>query len=999
MLFRLIIRGCLLVGCLTIAADSISAQPPEVLEQMRKAKERAEKGKPGGAPNQPGEKPAGEAAENGDPPPKVIRRDDRDPDDANPDELKATVGDDGKVAFHFREQSWDGLIGWLSEISDHPIDWLELPGDQVNLRSPGRYTVEQTRDLFNRHLLARGYTLLEVDAGSTVVSTENINPAIVPRVDVDRLKTLPPYTFVRTTMDAGWLSAEKLAEEFKPLISAGGKLTALTTTNQIEGMDAAANLADIAGLLQQQRDDTSRQSLAPEMRLRYVPAEQAKTMLEQFLGIDKKSQPTLTPQQIEQMQRRGQQPPPQTPKEPEVSIVANVRQNSVLIRGKPDRVAIAMEFLKRIDVPSDVMATLSDVEKRVEVVRLTTLDPEKLIEIVSEMNILEPATRIRADKENAALIVSGSPADRYIIQSLVTRLDGSGRSFEVLPLRRLDPIEVAETIQFLMGQKKEEDDSSRNRRSYYYYDRYRNDDEESGNDDEFRVAANTRYRQIMLWANDQEMKQVEDLLIKLGELPPPGGSPQTVRIIDASASEDTMKYLRRIKSQFEQMVPNEISLPDLPPEITAAEVPGSDEEADGSESESVGEAIETGGRSSDDVEASAARSGTWRLANAAGPHETATKDAAETLANDTRAEADSSDAIPPEKQTIRSAADFDRAFGRRRDSDPLANGNEPSKKGSPVQIEFDADGNLVISSSDTAALDRLETLMRQLEPPKRPYEVFHIEHASAFWIRTALEDYFNDGDGSEDSEADSFFRWYWGDDDDDEETEPAGLGKASKMKFVDDIDTNTLVVSGASGSQLRTIRELIALWDVPEPVNKRKTRFTKLVRVRYGQAEAIAETVKEAYRDLLSSNDKTFQKNRGGGGGGGRGDGDDGPEKSRRGSGSSLESGDQDGGGTDFSFKGKLSLGIDPVGNTLLVSAEGESLLELIVDMIDQLDEAAQPAGQVEVLQVSGSIDGEELQRAMEAFGGTASGAKPNGPAGGANFRPRGPRGDLGDND
>ncbi len=179
--------------------------------------------------------------------------------------------------------------------------------------------------------------------------------------------------------------------------------------------------------------------------------------------------------------------------------------------------------------------------------------------------------------------------------------------------------------------------------------------------------------------------------------------------------------------------------------------------------------------------------------------------------------------------------------------------------------------------------------------------------------------------------------------------------------------------------QLRTIAELIELWDVPEPVNKRKTRFTRLVQIEYGMAEKIAETVKEAYRDLLSSNDKAFSGGGRGqnpqGGGGENGD----ATKSRDGNGSGLENSErnQDGGGTDFSFKGKLSLGIDSVGNTLLVSAEGEPLLELVTDMIKQLDEASRPQGVVEVLQLRGSISGESLQNALRPITGVSSGSAP----------------------
>ena len=259
---------------------------------------------PGKPPTAAGKKPdgkkdAGDASKgkpSDEPPaPKVIRRDQTIDDKSDPDELKAMVGDDGKVAFEFRNQPWVELVQWLADISNQPLDWLELPGDRVNMRSPGRYTVQETRDLFNRYLLARGYTLLEIDGGLTVAKTDKINPAIVPRVEAGDLSALQPHTFVRTSLDVGWLSAEKLAEELAPMISSNGKLTALTTTNRIEAMDAAVNLRQVARLLDQERSLSSREALAPEFKLRYLPAEEAKELLEQFLGVEKKQATVMTP--------------------------------------------------------------------------------------------------------------------------------------------------------------------------------------------------------------------------------------------------------------------------------------------------------------------------------------------------------------------------------------------------------------------------------------------------------------------------------------------------------------------------------------------------------------------------------------------------------------------------------------------------------------------------------------------------------------------------------
>ncbi|QDV87755.1 Bacterial type II/III secretion system short domain protein [Stieleria magnilauensis] len=951
--------------------------------------------KPGETP-EPGKAEAKEGDKKPEQPPepKIIRRGDQETGDADPDELKATVGPDGKVAFQFRNQPWVELVQWLAEIADQPLDWQELPADRVNLRSPGRYTVEETKDLFNRHLLARGYTLLEMPGGITVAKTEGINAAMVPRVDIDELDEMMPHTFVRASLELGWLSSEKMAEELKPMISSNGRLTALTTTNRIEAMDAAINLRQVVQLLEQERNQSSREALAPEFRLRYIPAETAKTMLEEFLGVEKKSNAPMSPQQMAMMQQmarqNGGQPAP-PPKKAEISIVANTRQNSVFIRAPVDRIAIAGEFINRIDVPSQGLASLSDIESRLQVFRLTSIDPEKLIEIIGEMNVMEPTTRIRADEDNKALIVSGSAADRFIIDRLIKRLDGSGRQFEVLQLRRLEANEVAESIAFLMGQDKDDDKNSNSRRSYFYGYGYGNQQEDK-NEDEFRVAANSRFRQVLLWANESEMEQVRNLLIKLGELPPPGGSPRTVRRIDATSGPETYDYLMRLKQQWSQLSDAPLELPDatefVDPVAREDDDDTDDETEQGEAKPKIDMGLETRHETPDRRDASTSTVAAESARSSNGDQLTATQADTPQTADPATPSSESSDDSP-----IRSAQDFDRLFGSR-DQEKASTENqratgsqESSSDLSPIQIQLDEDGNLLLLGSNTKALDQLENLMLQVAPPKRPYHVFKIKHQSAGYIQLNLEEYFEDKEDKDD-DSNGSYRYYFYDFEDSSDDGPKGLEKDNELRFVYDPDTNTIVVSGATSSQLRTISELIELWDVAEPVNKRRMRYTKLVNIEFGSAETIAETVKEAYRDLLSSNDKTFAKAGRGGGGGAPG----GDEKSsgREKQGSGLVDGDngRDGGDVDFSFKGKLSMGVDTVGNTLLVSAEGEPLLDLVIEMIHKLDLAAKPAGDMQIISLSGNTSAKSIQDALKAFGGkgASESSPPQSPA-----RPGGP--------
>ncbi len=953
----------------------------------------------------PGETPGGKPGDAGDTP-TVIRRQEVAKDEADLAELqRTTLGDDGKVAFQFRNQAWTELIDWLADLAGQPIDWLELPGDRVNITTPGRYSVAEVIDLLNRHLLGRGFTLLELDGGMTVVKVATVNPAIVPRIDPDRLGALLPHSYVRTSLDVGWLSAEEL----RPMISENGKLTALTTTNRIEAMDAAISLHQVAELLRRELDTNSREALAPEFKLRHIPAEEAKRLLEQFLGLSGKPDPPMSPeqmQQMQQMQMRMQQsgkPPAPEPAKPDIAVVANTRQNSILIQAPPDRVAVATEFLKRIDVPGETMTSLVDIQNRVEVFRLASLDPAKLIEIVQEMNILEPATRIRVDSDNRALIVSGSAADRYIIQQVITRLDGSGRSFEVLQLRRLDAVEVADSISFLMGKKEAKEDNSRQRYPFFFGGQ---SNTEKKNDDEFRVAANTRYRQVLLWANETEMAEVRNLLIKLGELPPPGGSSRVVRTIDADVTPETYRYLQELQRQWKQVSPNPIELPPVErfvpskdksnadsqdrPDTAAAPNPHAQPHGlvGGASHRFATAGHLTAVRNADDDDSS-------------GDPDGDSADSAEASRTEAPADADPDAGIETpdtgvELPSIRSAAEFDRAFRnpggqspadkRSQSAREVTTGDTEPDSDEPIRIEVDPAGNLIIRSRDTAALDRIEEFMSQFTPPRRAYHTFTVRHASATWVTLNLEDFFEQEDDSDNDRGS--MRWYFGLDNSRDQDSPSGLSKPAQLRFVPDIDTGTIVVVNATTEQLKTIAELIELWDVPEPVNERRVRYTKLVSLQYGRAGLIAETVKETYRDLLSSNDKAFQQPGGQGGQGGQGgpaggQGRAAGERGRANGGSELvDTGGsgQQGGGADFSFKGKLSIGIDPVGNTLLVSAEGEPLLKLVCDMIDQLDRAARASDGVRVFSLSAAANASALETALRTLQSATPSAEPAAP-------------------
>jgi hypothetical protein len=205
-------------------------------------------GRPPGEPPKPGEAKPGEAKDEA----KIIKRGEAPPTAADPSEFEVKPDDDGLVSFRFRGQKWPDVIDWYSDTANVAIDWQELPNDYLNIESPKRYTLAQTRDLLNRHLLARGFTLLRHPGGLSVTKIAELSPASVPRVAPADLALMEMHEFVKVSFRLSTSFAHELVTELESVKSPNGKLVALAATNRIEAMDAVGNLLDMQTIIDEE---------------------------------------------------------------------------------------------------------------------------------------------------------------------------------------------------------------------------------------------------------------------------------------------------------------------------------------------------------------------------------------------------------------------------------------------------------------------------------------------------------------------------------------------------------------------------------------------------------------------------------------------------------------------------------------------------------------------------------------------------------------------------
>jgi hypothetical protein len=448
------------------------------------------------------------------------------------------------------------------------------------------------------------------------------------------------------------------------------------------------------------------------------------------------------------------------------------------------------------------------------------------------------------------------------------------------------------------------------------------DDKKKKPQDKFRVSANVRDNQILLWANETEMEEVRKLLIKLGEISAEAGSNQLLRNIPASNAPETYEYLQQLKKQWE-------SFSDVPLELPPQDA-----------FESQLQRIDPEKKEGDKPNQPPNPSKTDEVSPAAEPQP---KTESNEGVNTPETNDDTSFAL--QSRFLREASLESRADGDTK-----------------LQIKIDPQGELQLFSTDPKLLDQLESMMLQNPPPKKQFDVFRVQWARASWIKLSLEEYFREQvkNDEENDDLQGFLSFLIFDELRPKENTSPQLGKKTPVRFIADNDTSTIIAIGADDAERQTIRELIRIWDVPEPTNSSNIRFTKLVRIKYSRAEVIAEALKDAYRDLLSANDKAFQQQNG-------------PSSSVGGGESKRESQDEgatvsSSGGLNFAFKGELSIGVDKVTNTLIVSAKGKELLELIAGVVEELDELAQPQGTTRVVPISPEMSSKSLEKALRAM-------------------------------
>lgn len=868
-----------------------------------------------------------------------VKRSDKPPRDPDPREFDVALDEQGRVPpFNFVGQPWPDVMQWFANLAKASLDWQELPSGYLNLTTQRSYTLDELRDLINRHLHARGYTSIQSGEIISVFRIDKLDPSLVRRVAEDQLYDLRPYDFVKACFELPeGMEVEKAKDDVKQLLSPSAKVFPLVTTRQLLIMDAVANLRTVSELLNEERMVQDGRIMPREFVLKYARPEQVIETLYVVLGIDPKAKPAQTdPQQLQQMQQmmqqaqqRGQDIMKLLPKSdaPKVYLAFNRRRNSVLANAPPREMKIIEQTISYLDVPHGAsglaMSDSTDNAERTLVrYQLVTMDPEQLRLTLEEIGELDPRTELRADPKAKILFARATAADHKKIAALKDELDGTGRKLHVKWLPRHLPADaVAGTIYALMGGQGQEEEEPGYPYYYFSYRRRSNNDQPKKG---FRVDADIENNRLLLWANDAEVREVEHFLAELSKASPSADAQRAVRTTEPMTPEAAARLLEQLRRAWPALGENELIINDArQPSGTTPKNEKHEQESEAKDREArVPGFLRLPGARADVLSTGvrfvefAAKAGELTKDNA-GPDATSSETSNE----------------------------------------------ERSRRRPPVTVSITEDGRLLIASEDTEALDRLEQFLGQAAAPTQRYKIFRIKYADVFDVYLNLKEFYEDelkGDTKQ------VWNWWWDMYQNVESDQGRLLSKRPTLRLIWDPASNSILVANASAKQLAEIEQLIKEYDQPTPDDSTTERITRPIKIHYSRASTIVAAVKEVYRDLLSSKDKEFdsKEQKGGTSSGGI-------TVLRYSPFASSDEGTKRSAPVKVGFQGALSLGADDVSNIVLVSAQKE-VFDGVEAMIRQLDAEAAPKTTVQVHRLNGNVTAAALQKALDEAVGKA---------------------------
>ena len=154
------------------------------------------------------------------------------------------------VTFNFREAPWPGVLSWFAEKADLTLDLTDVPDGSFNYVSDRAQTIVEALDVLNGYLLPRGYVTLRRNEFLVVLKTDNpILPNLIPTVPSSQLENYGNNELLRIIVKLQGLTPSELVEQVQTVLGPHGKASALDASESLVIQGFGRSLREVVDML------------------------------------------------------------------------------------------------------------------------------------------------------------------------------------------------------------------------------------------------------------------------------------------------------------------------------------------------------------------------------------------------------------------------------------------------------------------------------------------------------------------------------------------------------------------------------------------------------------------------------------------------------------------------------------------------------------------------------------------------------------------------------
>jgi len=755
-------------------------------------------------------------------------------------EAAGATGAEALLSFNFQYAPWTEVLELFAKSADLTLDLETTPTGTFSYRDSRSYSPTGALDVLNGYLLPRGFLLVRRDRFLVCLRiADGIPPNLAPQISVEELAERGNNELVSVVIPVRGLQVDQVIAEVRELLGPQGKASALKNTNSIVVTDLGSHVRRIHALLSAESAIDTRDTAFKSIPLKHISATEAERMIRRLFGLNSTTTIQAGPPQFNgQMPQQGggggggrrgrgdrnrdgdEQPQdqnlgggPPMPAPPvvannaggsqfanKIQVAADVRTNHLLVTASAALLTVVEDAVKTLD--TNVDASGNEV-RRIDVpvtLKTYTVPGGDISTISQTINQIIPGVLLGQDTRLGKLHIQATPDEHTEVARLIEELGGEGSSsVAVIHLQKMDALTLTNTLINLYSREGARAPT---------------------------VEADPLGRRLIVRGTPDQILQVKTILAQLGE----GGDAAAktdrgnVRTLTLSG-RDPEELLPLLKDSWTATRPNPIRIvvPSRPKPIRERLVPGAG--ADNRQPE-VELPIRESAVSTQPVFRSAALE---------------TPVAEEDDAAPAAAEDESPAAEPAVVDAAEETATTDTA--------------------APLSMEVIGD-QLIISSPDTKALDKMEELYERLSgaiPPRTRWNVFYLRSADATEAAQMIERLFPQSNvtASTSSSGSGLLGSLAG----GVSTIGRGLMNVSglnqtlsasqSLRIVTDIRSNALFVAGPN-DQVAEVEQILEVLDTTELPESLRDRVPRTIAIEHADVEEVAEVVESVFKDSMT---------------------------------------------------------------------------------------------------------------------------------------------------